>query len=113
MKVLQQVGRLAGYVIEMPFAEATACLACGTARSVDQNAEVGSRPGAAPKPQAVVVPTAPSPADPLADVRKVLAMAADPTIKFLALKSAAAGVLGPELPTKKADIIAALEARLG
>lgn len=113
MKVLQQVGRLAGYVVEMPFAEATACLACGTARPVDQTAEVGARPDAPPKPQTIVAAAAPSPADPLADVRKVLAMANDPAIKFLALKSAAAGVLGSDLPAKKADIVAALEARLG
>lgn len=110
MKVLQRVGRLAGYVVDMPYAEATACLATGTAKPVSQEAEVGSRPDAAPKPRAVVVPAVPS--DPLVNVRKVLAMASDPAIKFLALKSAAAAILGPDLPAKKADIIAALESRL-
>ncbi|GEM_PF-3589151 len=31
MKVRQLVGRLAGQIVDMPYAEATSCVGCGTA----------------------------------------------------------------------------------
>jgi hypothetical protein len=117
VKVLQKVGRLAGTVVDMPFAEATACLACGTAGPVDQNAEAGSRPDAPPLPSAPRSPVAVEAPGPDVDrserIREVLAMASDKDVRFLTFKSAAVAVLGPDAPAKKGELIAALEALLG
>jgi hypothetical protein len=56
------VGNLCGFVVEMPYAEATACLSCGTARALlpeEEGTPTGARPVAAPKAPAVPA-TAPS-----------------------------------------------------
>jgi hypothetical protein len=39
MRIVQLVGNLAGTVVDMDYAEATACIACGTARALTKNEE--------------------------------------------------------------------------
>lgn len=39
MRIIQLVGNLAGTVVDMDYAEATACIACGTARALTKNEE--------------------------------------------------------------------------
>ena len=54
-------------------------------------------------------PAAPSGADQPKTAAEVLAMAGDKSIAFMTFKVAAAKLLGPDLPSKKADIVATLE----
>ena len=107
MLVRQLVGRLAGEVIDLPYAVATSCLAMGTAALPD--AEVAGVRSRVPPAASAPRPKAPGPH---AAVRKVLAMAGDGSVRFLNFKSAAAEILGSDLPAKKGEIIAALESRL-
>ena len=102
MLVLQLVGRMAGQIVDLPYAVATSCLAVGTARLPDVEVK-GARVSASPAPAEIQ-------ADPFAEVRAVLGMAT--TERFLTFKSAAAKLLGDDMPKTKPEIIAALEARL-
>jgi hypothetical protein len=100
MLVLQLVGRMAGQIVDLPYAVATSCLAVGTARLPDVEVK-GARVSASPAPAEIQ-------ADPFAEVRAVLGMAE----RFLTFKSAAAKLLGDDMPKTKPEIIAALEVRL-
>lgn len=96
MKVIQLVGRLAGKEVDLPFAEAQACLAAGTASPIDKTPRVkGLRTVGADR----------------LPVAEVIAMAKKGSgVPFLTLKAEAKKWLGDGMPTKKAAIVKALEA---
>lgn len=102
MLVRQMVGRFAGQIVDLPYAVATSCLAVGTALPVTEGEARGQQ---APSQPAASAPT-------VNPVQAVLDMASDPSVRFLTFKSAAAKILGSDMPSKKDDIVAALEKRL-
>lgn len=95
MKVIQLVGRFAGQEVDLPYAEAQACLAGGTVVLPDET----------PRVKGLKVPP---PKTPLAEV---IAMAAKGSgVPFLTFKSEASRHLGENMPGKKAAIVKALKA---
>ncbi len=99
MKVIQLVGRLAGQEIELPYAEAQACLAAGTVTLPDQPVRMKG----IELPKTKSVETLP--------VETVIAMGAKKSgVPFLTFKAEAKKLLGDDMPASKTAILNALKA---